>query len=143
MNNISSVVITLMDAKLSDEVVSKISTIPNCEVAAKENDKIVVLIESSDLDGELATFRSLEHIEGVSTVAMIYSYQDLDNDISKANSNDIGEIVRKIDEMDVKDIKIAQLQKELLKQFDETLDSKNSAKKTGFFEKVKKAFQGF
>ncbi|MBE6623971.1 MAG: molecular chaperone DnaJ [Ruminococcaceae bacterium] len=34
-------------------------------------------------------------------------------------------------------------QKELLKQFDETLDSKNSAKKTGFFEKVKKAFQGF
>jgi nitrate reductase NapD len=36
---------------------------------------------------------------------MIYSYQDLDNDISKANSNDIGEIVRKIDEMDVKDIK--------------------------------------
>ena len=105
MNNISSVVITLMDAKLSDEVVSKINTIPNCEVAAKENDKIVVLIESSDLDGELATFRSLEHIEGVSTVAMIYSYQDLDNDISKANSNDIGEIVRKIDEMDVKDIK--------------------------------------
>ena len=33
-------------------------------------------------------------------------------------------------------------QKELLKQFDETLDSKNSAKKTSFFEKVKKAFQG-
>ena len=47
----------------------------------------------------------LEQIEGVSTVAMIYSYQDLEGDISKANSNDIGSIVRKIDEMDVKDIK--------------------------------------
>ncbi|MBR2148875.1 MAG: nitrate reductase, partial [Campylobacter sp.] len=63
------------------------------------------IIESADLDGELATFRMLEQIEGVSTVAMIYSYQDLEGDISKANSNDIGSIVRKIDEMDVKDIK--------------------------------------
>ena len=71
----------------------------------KEGDKIVVLIESADFDSELATFRALEQIEGVSTVAMIYSYQDLDSDISKANSNDIGEIVRKIDEMDIKDIK--------------------------------------
>lgn len=105
MNNISSVVITLMNARLCEEVASKIATIPNCEVAAKENDKIVALIESADLDGELATFRMLEQLEGVSTVAMIYSYQDLDSDISKANSNDIGEIVRKIDEMDVKDIK--------------------------------------
>lgn len=105
MNNISSVVITLMNARLCEEVTSKIATIPNCEVAAKENDKIVALIESADLDGELATFRMLEQLEGVSTVAMIYSYQDLDSDISKANSNDIGEIVRKIDEMDVKDIK--------------------------------------
>lgn len=105
MNNISSVVITLMNPNFCEEVATKIDKISNCEVAAKENDKIVAIIESADLDGELATFRMLEQIEGVSTVAMIYSYQDLDNDIFKANSNDIGEIVRKIDEMDVKDIK--------------------------------------
>ncbi|MDL0094863.1 chaperone NapD [Campylobacter vicugnae] len=105
MNNISSVVITLMNSNLCEEVATKIDQISNCEVAAKENDKIVAIIESADLDGELATFRMLEQIEGVSTVAMIYSYQDLEGDISKANSNDIGSIVRKIDEMDVKDIK--------------------------------------
>ena len=33
-------------------------------------------------------------------------------------------------------------QKELLRQFDGTLESKNSAKKNSFFERVKKAFQG-
>lgn len=105
MNNISSVVITLMNPNLYEEVATKIDKISNCEVAAKENDKIVAIIESADLDEELATFRMLEQLEGVSTVAMIYSYQDLEGDISKANSNDIGSIVRKIDEMDVKDIK--------------------------------------
>ena len=105
MNNISSVVITLRSADNCEDIASVVAKIPNCEVAAKEGDKIVVLIESADFDSELATFRALEQIEGVSTVAMIYSYQDLDSDISKANSNDIGEIVRKIDEMDIKDIK--------------------------------------
>lgn len=105
MNNISSVVITLINAELCKDIAAKIEQIPNCEVVAKENDKIVALIESADLDGELATFKTLEQIDGVSTVAMIYSYQDLEGDISKANSNDIGSIVRKIDEMDIKDIK--------------------------------------
>lgn len=37
---------------------------------------------------------------------------------------------------------LSQKQKDLLKQFDETLDTKNSAKKSTFFERVKKAFQG-
>ena len=41
MNNISSVVITLMNPNLCEEVATKIDEISNCEVAAKENDKIV------------------------------------------------------------------------------------------------------
>lgn len=105
MNNISSVVINLMSAEICDKVASEVAKISNCEIAVKEGDKIVALIESDNLDSELAAFRALESIDGVSSVAMIYSYQDLDSDISKANSNDIGEIVRKIDEMDPKDIK--------------------------------------
>ena len=40
MNNISSVVITLINPSLCEEVATKIDKISNCEVAAKENDKI-------------------------------------------------------------------------------------------------------
>lgn len=36
---------------------------------------------------------------------------------------------------------LSQKQKDLLKQFDETLEGKNSSKKNSFFERVKKAFQ--
>ncbi len=36
---------------------------------------------------------------------------------------------------------LSQKQKDLIRQFDSTLEEKNSAKKTSFFEKVKKAFQ--
>ena len=36
---------------------------------------------------------------------------------------------------------LSQKQKDLLKQFDDSLEEKNSSKKSSFFEKVKKAFQ--
>ncbi|ALV65158.1 chaperone NapD [Campylobacter fetus] len=102
--NISSVVVNVIDPSFVSDIVNAISHIECCEVVAQNENKIVAVIESMCLDDEIKSYKSIEAIKGISTVAMIYSYQDLDEDIEKSNNNHIGEIVRKIDESDVNDI---------------------------------------
>lgn len=101
--NISSVVVTLSKVEFMQSVLSELSNL-GVEVATKEDNKIVVLIEAKDLGSEIAIYKKIESIYGVNNAAMIYSYQDLDSEIKKANNNKIGEIVRKIDKMEIKDI---------------------------------------
>ncbi|EAI4414140.1 chaperone NapD [Campylobacter fetus] len=102
--NISSVVVNVIDPSFVSDVISSISDIYGCEVVTQSENKIVVVIESQTFDDEIKSYKSIEAINGISTVAMIYSYQNLDEDIEKSNNNHIGEIVRKIDESDVDDI---------------------------------------
>lgn len=101
--NISSVVVTLSKVEFMQSVLSELFNL-GVEVATKEDNKIVVLIEAKDLSSEISIYKKIESIYGVNNAAMIYSYQDLDSEIKKANNNKIGEIVRKIDEMEIKDI---------------------------------------
>ncbi|CUU68664.1 NapD protein [Campylobacter hyointestinalis] len=102
--NISSVVINVADLNLMSEIANLVSDIDGCEVVAQNENKIVALIESQSFDDEIKSYKSIERLPGIATVSMIYSYQNLDEDIEKSNNNNIGDILRKIDESSVDDI---------------------------------------
>lgn len=102
--NISSVVINVADLNLMSEIANLVSDIDGCEVVAQNENKIVALIESQSFDDEIKSYKSIERLPGIATVSMIYSYQNLDEDIEKLNNNNIGDILRKIDESSVDDI---------------------------------------
>ncbi|AII15034.1 periplasmic nitrate reductase assembly protein [Campylobacter iguaniorum] len=102
--NISSLVVNVADLSMIDNIKAKICEIKNCEVVACENDKIVVTIEAKNFDEEIKSYKIIERLQGISTVSMVYSYQDLDEEIEKSNNNKIGEIVRKLDSADSKDV---------------------------------------
>ena len=102
--NISSVVINVADLNLMSEIANLVSDIDGCEVVAQNENKIVALIESQSFDDEIKSYKSIERLPGIATVSMIYSYQNLDENIEKSNNNNIGDILRKIDESSVDDI---------------------------------------
>ncbi|TQR33006.1 oxidoreductase [Campylobacter sp. MIT 99-7217] len=86
--NISS---ALVVAKQEDQerVLEAISSIDLCSVELIEDEKIIVLIESESLDEELKAFKALEKIKNTISVSMVFSYQDLDDEIQKAGKVDI------------------------------------------------------
>lgn len=102
--NISSVVINVADLNLMSEIANLVSDIDGCEVVAQNENKIVALIESQSFDDEIKSYKSIERLPGIATVSMIYSYQNLDEDIEKSNNNNIGDILAKIDESSIDDI---------------------------------------
>lgn len=93
--NISSVVIKLKANANKQELSDFIASL--CQIVASEDDKIVAIIESDDINGQIRVFRALENNENISEVAMIYNYEELDNDIIKAQNNDIANIVSKLE----------------------------------------------
>ncbi|MDA3076868.1 chaperone NapD [Campylobacter sp. JMF_04 NA10] len=96
--NISSVIIYTDNKTNLDELSALVAKIEFCEVVAAQDGKIVATIQTESLDQELGAFKAMQVLKGVSDVAMIYSYQDLDEQIDAANSNNIEEIMQKIDE---------------------------------------------
>ena len=85
---------------------NEVAKIDFCEVVASQDNKIVATIQTQTLDEELGAFKAMQGLDGVSDVAMIYSYQDLDEEIANANNNDIVSIMQKIDdEPEIKNIK--------------------------------------
>lgn len=111
--NMSSVLI-IAKVQKHKALFDEIAKIKNCSVELVEGEKIIVLIESENLDDEVAAYSRLEKLKGASAVSMVFSYQDLDEDIKKAESAmfDDGKggksAVPKAlldDELDAKDIK--------------------------------------
>ncbi|MBE2984879.1 chaperone NapD [Campylobacter sp. RM9344] len=74
--NISSVVINLKEKADKNLVLNELSKFKDVEIIAHKNDKIVAVVTADDVNGEVATFRRMEMIEGVATVAMVYAYQE-------------------------------------------------------------------
>lgn len=93
--NISSVVIKLKANANKQELSDFIASL--CQIVASEDDKIVALIESDDINGQIRVFRALQNNDGISDVAMIYNYEELDDDIAKAENNDIVKIVSELE----------------------------------------------
>ncbi|MGG7048897.1 MULTISPECIES: chaperone NapD [unclassified Campylobacter] len=93
--NISSLIVYTKDETSAENVIPLIENVDGCEVVAAQDGKIVVVVSVENLDEEIEKFKVLEKLEGVSSAAMIYSYQeDLQNDIeSIKKSGKISEIL--------------------------------------------------
>lgn len=104
--NISSIIIYTNNEVNLQNLADNVAKMEFCEVVAVQDNKIVATIQTDTLDQELNTFKTIQVMQGVSDVAMIYSYQDLDEQIEAANNNDIESIMQKIDdEPEIKNIK--------------------------------------
>ena len=104
--NISSVIIYTNNETNLQNLADIVAKIEFCEVVAAQDNKIVATIQTDTLDQELGAFKTIQALDGVSDVAMIYSYQDLDEQIEAANNNDIESIMQNIDdEPEIKNIK--------------------------------------
>lgn len=58
-----------------------IAKIEHCSIELVEGEKLIVLIESENLNDELAAYKKLEALKNTNAVSMVFSYQDLDEDI--------------------------------------------------------------
>lgn len=94
MNNLSSVLI-LAKEQYIDDLKKAISKIPFCSIELCENEKIIVIIESENLEDELNSYKMLEKLPYIISINMIFSYQDLDKDIQKAINSGAIETIEK------------------------------------------------
>ena len=92
--NLSSVLIVAKEDKI-DSLAETIAQIELCSVELKEKDKLVVVIESDDLDSELKAYKKLEALPNLISINMVFSYQDLDEDIQKAINSGAIESIEK------------------------------------------------
>jgi len=86
--NLSSVLITTKE-EFVPSLLEDISHIEYCSVELSENGKIIVVIESEDLDQELRAYRKLEQLANIIDINMIFSYQDLDEELQKIEQNNV------------------------------------------------------
>ncbi|HEC1787873.1 TPA: chaperone NapD, partial [Campylobacter lari] len=70
--NLSSVLITCKKEKIAtlEEEIKKISF---CSVELAQDDKIVVIIESENLDEELNAYKKLENLKDIVSINMVFS----------------------------------------------------------------------
>ncbi|MCR6593717.1 chaperone NapD [Campylobacter insulaenigrae] len=80
--NLSSVLI-LSKKEQVDCLKKKIEKIPFCNIELIQDEKIIVIIESDNLDDELQAYKNLEQLDGVININMVFSYQDLDKEREK------------------------------------------------------------
>lgn len=97
--NLSSVLIVSEKEKI-EQIKEKIKKVPFCSVELVQDDKIVVIIESKNLEDELSAYKNLEKLDGIISINMVFSYQDLDEErekILKANfqADDFNEKLKK------------------------------------------------
>ena len=78
--NISSVLIIAKEQH-HEALREEIAKIECCSIELVEGEKMIVLIESENLDEELKAYKKLEKLKKASVVSMVFSYQDLDEDI--------------------------------------------------------------
>ncbi|MCR2124810.1 chaperone NapD [Campylobacter upsaliensis] len=94
MMNLSSVLIVAKEETI-DTLAEGIAKIELCSVELREKDKLIVVIESEDLDSELKAYKKLEALPNLISINMIFSYQDLDEDIQKALNSGAIESIEK------------------------------------------------
>ncbi|MCX2682990.1 chaperone NapD [Campylobacter sp. MIT 21-1685] len=84
--NVSSVLIVAKEQYV-EELLLRINAIENCSVEASEKERIIVVIESDNLENELVAYKKLENLPNIISINMVFSYQDLDEDIQKAQNS--------------------------------------------------------
>ncbi|NLK66153.1 MAG: chaperone NapD [Campylobacteraceae bacterium] len=102
--NISSIVVYLKDIKFIDSVKEKISSLKECEIIADKDESIVVVVSSDDFNSQIAVFKTIKEFEGVLDVAMIYNYDELEDEYKELeNAPAVSQILD--DEFDAKNVK--------------------------------------
>lgn len=97
--NISSVIIYAKTSELTPSILSSLNELDNVEVVCYEEQKIIILITSEDVNGEIACFKKIEAISGVLSAAMVYSYQEeIAKDAIKASAINASDIAQQINE---------------------------------------------
>ncbi|MBK2000647.1 chaperone NapD [Campylobacter sp. RM10532] len=94
MNNLSSVLIMAKEEYV-DDLKKAIAKIPFCTVELCEKEKIIVVIESEKLEDELNSYKMLEQLPNIVSINMVFSYQDLDEDMQKAIDSGAIETIEK------------------------------------------------
>lgn len=94
MKNLSSVLIVAKQ-EYQKELCEQINATPGCSVEFCQEDKLIVVIESQNLTEELNAFKSLEKLSNIISINMVFSYQDLDDDIQKAINSGAIETIEK------------------------------------------------
>lgn len=92
--NLSSVLI-LTKEENQEKLIQDINQVSNCSVEMSENGKIIVVIESENLEDELSSYKKLEKLSNIISISMVFSYQDLDDDIQKAINSGAIETIEK------------------------------------------------
>lgn len=92
--NLSSVLI-LTKEENQEKLIQDINQVPNCSVEMSENGKIIAIIESENLEDELSSYKKLEKLSNIISISMVFSYQDLDDDIQKAINSGAIETIEK------------------------------------------------
>ncbi|WP_069636900.1 chaperone NapD [Campylobacter pinnipediorum] len=88
--NISSVIVYVDKPDLVDEVLASLANVADCEIITHERLKIVAVITVDSVNEEVKKFKELEAISGVSSVAMVYTYQeDIEFDKDKIDISDM------------------------------------------------------
>lgn len=100
--NISSVLINTQKEK-QEQLANEIKNIKDCSVELVEDGKIIALIESENLDDELKAYKTLEKLKDIISINMVFSYQDLDEDMQNIMNQNIETVVN--EKKDAKDIK--------------------------------------
>ena len=102
--NISSIVVYLKDTEFLDNVKDKISNIKECEIIAHKDGNIVVVVSSDDFNSQIAVFKTIKEFDGVVDVAMIYNYDELENEYKELeNAPKVSKVLD--DEFDHKNVK--------------------------------------
>ncbi|AXP08659.1 chaperone NapD [Campylobacter hepaticus] len=102
MNNLSSVLILTKEEYIND-LKKAISKIPLCSVELCENGKMIVVIESENLEDELNSYKMLETLPHIISINMVFSYQNLDKDMQQAiNSGAIQTITKNENAKDIR-----------------------------------------
>ncbi|MBM0637099.1 chaperone NapD [Campylobacter sp. VicNov18] len=101
MNNLSSVLILAKEEHMQD-LKQAIIKLPLCSVELCEKGKIVVVIESENLEEELNSYKMLEKLPNIISINMVFSYQNLEEDIQKATHSKAMQTIEKNE--DAKDI---------------------------------------
>ncbi|EDS88644.1 hypothetical protein EHI_052300 [Entamoeba histolytica HM-1:IMSS] len=93
--NLMSDVLILAKEEYINDLKKAISEIPFCSVELCENEKIIVVIESENLEDELNSYKMLEKLPNIISINMVFSYQDLNDDIQKAINSGAIETIEK------------------------------------------------
>lgn len=74
--NISSLIISLIDKNELNLAIKNLEKIKNLEIITHQDNQIIVVLETANLDEQIKIFKKIQSLENVKEVSLAYSYDD-------------------------------------------------------------------